>query len=109
MVGSIVVVGVLTCALLHSMCNLKAAQMNLQCSLIWELMIYGFELVHKTVEVSKNVCFAKDEPAVDRNQVSRWLKIFCLRCKNPDDQTRSGRKKSVHSKDVLHAIDKSNE
>ncbi len=36
-VGSIVVVGVLTrCALLHSMCDLKAAQMNVHCGLIWE-------------------------------------------------------------------------
>ena len=44
-VDSIVVVGVLTCcALLHSMCNLKATQMNVLYSFIWEFMLYEFEL-----------------------------------------------------------------
>ena len=43
-VGSIVVVGVLACCeMFLSMCDLKAAQMNMQCSLIWELMLYEFE------------------------------------------------------------------
>ena len=40
MIGCIVVVGVLTCcALLYSISDLKAEQMNVQCSLIWELML----------------------------------------------------------------------
>ena len=44
-VGSIIVVGALICcALIHSMFDLKAAQMNMLCSLIWELMLYKFEL-----------------------------------------------------------------
>ena len=45
MVGSIMVVGVLACCtLFHSMCDLKAMQMNLWYSLIWELLSYEFEL-----------------------------------------------------------------
>ena len=41
----IVVVGVLTCfVLLHSMHDLKTAQINVQCNLIWELMPYELEL-----------------------------------------------------------------
>ena len=41
-VGSIMVVGVLTCsALLHSKCDLKTAD---ECSLIWELMLYKIEI-----------------------------------------------------------------
>ena len=30
------------CALLHSMCDLKAAQMNMKCNLIMELRLYKF-------------------------------------------------------------------
>ena len=40
MVGSIVVTGVLTgCALLHSVCDLKAEHINVQCSLIRKLIL----------------------------------------------------------------------
>ena len=43
-IGSIVVVGVLTCyALLHSMFDLKAAQMNVKHILIQELILYKFK------------------------------------------------------------------
>ena len=53
-VGSIVVVGALTrCALLHSAYDLKAAQMNVQCNLIRELMLYKFEIDHSTAETTK--------------------------------------------------------
>ena len=41
MVGGIVVVGVLTCTLVHSMCDLKAAKMNVQHRLIQEIMLYA--------------------------------------------------------------------
>ena len=40
-VDSIVVVGVLTCcALFYYMCDVKATQLNVQLSLIWEPMLY---------------------------------------------------------------------
>ena len=56
-VSSIVLVGVLTCcALLHFMCDLKTAQMNMQCSLIQELMLNVFEEEHNTTEESKTIC-----------------------------------------------------
>ena len=68
---SIVLVGALThCVLLHSMCDLKAAQINVQRCLIWELMPYEFELVHNTVEATKNICCAKGEGAVDHRTVT---------------------------------------
>ena len=41
---SIMVIGALTCALLHSMCDLKATQMNDQHNLIWELILYELKL-----------------------------------------------------------------
>ena len=45
MVNSIVVVGALTCCgLLHVICDLKAAQMNVQRCLIREFMLYKFKL-----------------------------------------------------------------
>ena len=66
MVGSIVVVGTLTCcALLHSLCDLKEAQMNIQHSLIQELMLYVFKLGDNVIEATKNICHTKEEGAVD--------------------------------------------
>ena len=80
-VGSIVVVGVLTSyALLYLMCDLKAAQMNMQ----WELMVYEFKLGHDSVETTKNICCAKDEGAVDH-----CYQKFCSGCKKLDDQAGS--------------------
>ena len=50
-------VGVLTCcAFLHSVCDLKATQMNVQHSLIQELRLFESELGHNAAEVTKNIC-----------------------------------------------------
>ena len=96
MVGSIVVVGVLTCcALLNSVCNLKGAQINIQCNLIQELMLYKFKLVHNATEATKNICCAKGKGAVDHSSVTRGFKKFRLGCKNLDDQARLDRPKAV--------------
>ena len=70
-------VGALThCALLHSVCDFKAAQMNVQRSLHWELMLYESELSHNAVEVIKNNCCAKSDITVDYSIVTRCLKKF---------------------------------
>ena len=62
MSGSIIVIGMLIhYTLLHSVCDLKVAQMNVQCSLIWELMFCQFEQGQNTIEVTKNICCAKIE------------------------------------------------
>ena len=84
-VDSIVVVGVLThCVLLHSMCSLKATQINMQhSSLIWELMLYEFELHYNVTEATKNFS----------QLISRWLQKFCSGCLNVDNQARSGTSK----------------
>ena len=87
MVDSIVVVDLLgCCALIHSMCDLKTAQINVQ--LIWGLMLYEFQLSHNVMEATKT-CF--DEGAVDHCTVTRWFKKFCKGCKNFNDQARSGK------------------
>ena len=71
-VSFIVVIGALThCALLHSKCTLKAAQMNMQHSLIWVLMLYKLKLVHNATELTKNICCAKSESAVNHSTVTR--------------------------------------
>ena len=55
MVGSILIVGALTrCALIHSMCDSKTAQNNMQCNLIGKLAFHEFELGHYAVEAAKN-------------------------------------------------------
>ena len=64
--GCILVVGALPrYALLYSVDDLKATQMNVQRSQIWELLRYEFKLGHNPSEATKNICFAKGEGAVD--------------------------------------------
>ena len=63
-VGSIVAVGVLTCALVHSMFDLEAAQINELCSLIWELRLHEFKRCHNPMEASANICRVKSEGTV---------------------------------------------
>ena len=65
------VVNALTHALLHSMYNLKASQMNVQFSLIQELMVYELKLDHNAAETTKTICYAKGEGAVDHSTVTR--------------------------------------
>ena len=61
MVGSIVVVSALTSSvLLHCMCDLKAAQMNLYCILIKELVLCKFEVDHIVAEAATNFYFVED-------------------------------------------------
>ena len=88
MVGSIVVVGALThCVLLNSMWDLKAAQMNLHFSLIWELIVYAFKLCHNAVKATKILCGTKDKIAIDHSTVTRWFKKFCSGFQNLDNQS----------------------
>ena len=96
--GSIAVVGVLICcALLHSVCDLKVTQMNMQRSLIREFMLYKFELDPNATEVTQNICYTKVESAVDHCRVTRGFKKFCLAYKNLEDQARQGRRKTMDS------------
>ena len=105
MICSIAVVGVLTwCALLHSKCDLKATKMNMHCSIIWELILYQFELGHNIVEATKKICCAKSEGADDQSTATRWFKKLQSGCKNLDDQVRLGWFKTMDFKTVLQAI-----
>ena len=64
-VGIIMVVGAMThCALLYFLCDLKAAQMNVQHNLIRGLG-------HNTAEATKNICCAKVEGKVNHNTVTK--------------------------------------
>ena len=99
-VGSIVLVGAFThCVLLLLICNLKATEMNVQCSLIQELIIYKFIL-----EATKNICCLKGEIAIDHSIVHRWFKKFHTDCKDLNNRSRSGRPKTVDSKVMLQAM-----
>ena len=82
-VASIMLVGALThCALLHSVCDLKAVQTNVHHSLLRELL-YEFELIHyAAAEASRNICCAKGESTVDHGIVTWWFKKFLLDNKN---------------------------
>ena len=74
-------VGALTCyALLHSLYDLKAAQMNVQ------LMHYVFKLGLNAREANKNICCMKSEGAIGHIKVTRWFKKFCSGWKNFNDQ-----------------------
>ena len=58
----------------------------MQCSLIWEFMLYKFKLSHDDAEVTKNNFYIKGESPVNHSTVAKCLKRFCLGCKNLYDQ-----------------------
>ena len=105
--GTIVLAAVwIYCALLDSLVDLKAAEMDMECSLIWELMLHKFELGHKAAEATKNICCVKSEGAIDHSIVTRGFKKFHSGCKNLENQAELGRPKTMDSKSVLEAIEK---
>ena len=56
----VVVVGALThCALLHSVCDLKATQTNVKYSLIWEFKFYEFKFGYNTEGSNQIICCVK--------------------------------------------------
>ena len=74
--------------------------MNMQCSVIWKLMIYNFEVSHHTVESTKTIFYAKVEGAVDHCTVTRRLRKFYLGLKNLNSHARSCAPGSVDSEAV---------
>ena len=90
---------------LYSACDLKASQLNVQHTLIHELMPYKFKLCHNAAEATKNISCAKSECEVDHSTVTRWFKKFSSGCKNLNMQARSCRSKTVDSKATLQAIE----
>ena len=99
-IGSLEVGGELACcALLKSMFDLKATQMNVQCSLIRKLMLYGFE--PRGSNQRYLLYEMRPGTAVGHSIVSRWFKIFRSGSKILDDQARWGRPKIVDSEAVL--------
>ena len=102
------VVGALTrCALLHSVCDLKAIQMNVQRSQNRELILYDFDLDDNATEATKNIGCTKGEGTIDDSRVTKWFKKFRSGCKNLDDQAMSGRTKTVAFEAVLSSQRKS--
>ena len=89
MVGIIAIVGALTrCALLQSMCDLKAGQMNMQHSILQEFMPYESVLGHDAAEATRNICCVKVDSTVDHSTVTRGFEKFCLSCKKFNNQVR---------------------
>ena len=79
------------CALHHSVCDFKGAQMNVRCSLISDFMSYKFELGHKEA-TKKTFFYAEGGCAVDHSTVTRGIKKFRSCCKNLDGHLSSGLK-----------------
>ena len=48
--------------------ELKAAQMNLLHSQTMEFILYKFKVGHNVVKATENICYAKDEDAVDHSK-----------------------------------------
>ena len=79
-----VVVGTMTrCALVPSLCDLKAAQMNVQGIILSRtLMLCLFELSYNIAETNKHVCCVKVEGAIDHCTETRVFKKFHSGFKN---------------------------
>ena len=73
----IMIVGALACSnLLHSMCELKIAQINLQCCLIQELMLNKFDQGNNIMEATKKHLLCK-KWRCSNSTITGWLKKFC--------------------------------
>ena len=106
MVGSIMVVGVLTCCTsLQPMWDLKSTQRKQQYSLIRKPMLFKFKLNHYAMEVTENNCYTKGEGTVDYTISTRWFKKFCSSCKNVTDQEMSGWHNTMDFKAMLQTIE----
>ena len=78
-----------------TVCNLKAAQMKVQHSLIQELMFYNFKLDNNTAKAIKIFAVWKLKVQLIAVQASSWLKKFCMDYKILDNQARWGRPKTM--------------
>ena len=86
-VGIIVLVGVQThCALVYSLGDFKSTQINMQCCLICELMLYKFKWVHNTMEATKNICCLKGTGTVIHSTITGKFKKLLSGCKNLNQQ-----------------------
>ena len=102
-VSSIVLVGALTYSA-YSVYDLKVMLMNVQHSLIQELILHEFKLCYNTKEATKKICCMKGEGKADHSTITRWFKTFCSDSKNHDKQARSGRPKTRDSEAALQVI-----
>ena len=86
--GKVTIVVIAQCvnALFHSICDLKATQINVQHQLVQELMPCKLKLSHSATEVNKSICCLKGKCAVDLSTVSRRVKTFSLSCMNLNGQ-----------------------
>ena len=79
--GIIIVGGLIPCALLHSVYDLKVAKRNMQYILIQKHMIYECELDHNATKESRNICCAKGKVAVDHNTIAKLYHTLQKYCK----------------------------
>ena len=95
-VGSIVVVGVLThSALLHSVCDSKATQMKAQ-----EIILILYWAITPWKQPKEFVVWK-----VKTKLITVYFKKFCSSYKNFNNRTRSGKPKTMDFKAVLQAIE----
>ena len=88
-VGSITVMSALTrCALLHSVSDLKAPQMNVQYCLILEFMFSEFEVSYNVIEATENICCIKGDGVVDHS--NQMVQEILLKLQEPGGSGKTG-------------------
>ena len=75
--------------------------MNVQQSQIQQLILYKFEQGYNTMEMTKKICCAKCDDAIEHSAVTRWLMKFGTGCKTFGYQARWSRSKTVDSEAVF--------
>ena len=85
------------------MCDVKAAQMNVQQYLIQEHMLNKFKLGHNVVEATKISIVQKVK--VQLITATSRFKKFCLGYKNLDDHASSVGPRTIDFEAILQAID----
>ena len=69
------------CVLLHSVCDLKAGQVNMQCCVIQEGILYILEVGPNVAEATKCILFCEEISLKLKGQVSlkTWILRLCIK------------------------------
>ena len=73
--------------------------MYVQSSPVLELLLSEFKLEQNPTKVTKKICYAKGEGAIDHNTLTRWLNEFILSKFELSHNTADATKKISYAKD----------
>ena len=75
--------------LLHTRCNLKATQMNVQYCQNQELMFHKVKLGHNTAKATKNIYCTKGQGTIDLKYINQMFQEISLGLQEPQQSANA--------------------